>query len=813
MGDRGQHLKENEDLMKPWDRLHLSLTLLSFWATLSVALTGEIAPQQIIPVLALLPLGYVLRSLWRKLPSWVWDVIVVAIMLALFPVARRSLLTASVLFFLSLQVVKCYSFRRLSDAYSIYLISFFEVLAAAILTTSPVFGVAFMVYVFLLVRSILLHMSLSCAIRAELSLRRLQSPKVSQRSVLTAELLSSPRVRMSQQATLSLPAAILTLVLLALSAAFFPLIPRLSARRVLQSLPPSTTPPASAFDENIEFGKSGRIQLDQSVAMYVKPLDEGMKLSSIRMRAVALDTFDGSRWVRTSGALYREPFGPFNLRPYSLSRFLVVQQPNISRFLFGPTFPHTLASFELQTALLSDPAAGAAFMIYPAQKEIHYTIVSRLETLEEREDPEHYRRPTRPPILEIPREQQSQQQTSATILADSLRSVARQFGIEWPAGRGSRASASFHSPERGTVRGVMPRYVSGDFIIPEYRERCLALPPTIDRAALERLAREVTHNATSIFAKALAIEKYLRTNYQYSLDIPESAGASVVEDFLFRTRRGHCEYFATAMALLLRAIDIPSRVVNGYYSTEWNNIAGMFTVRQRDAHSWVEAYFDGYGWMTFDPTPPDALARTVEMNPLLLAFTRYYDALKLRWYRAVIDFSIQDQQLVARGVFRLFFSAGDLLGSFTESGGQWRASEEWAYGTELLVLIASLGTGVVVLVILLRRFSKKKKTSRFARHLTVKTRPIPRFYADLLEALKSLGYIRKVAETPMEFAQRVSSQEGLRGFDNITAWYYAYRFGGQDLPHDAQSAIEEFRQRLRAFRNHKARVLDANRPH
>ena len=99
-------------------------------------------------------------------------------------------------------------------------------------------------------------------------------------------------------------------------------------------------------------------------------------------------------------------------------------------------------------------------------------------------------------------------------------------------------------------------------------------------------------------------KSYLRRNFRYTLKLTGTPGRDPLAHFLFETRAGHCEYFASAMAVMLRAIGIPSREVNGFLPGEYNDLGGDYIVRASDAHSWVEAYFPGSGWITFDPTPP-----------------------------------------------------------------------------------------------------------------------------------------------------------------------------------------------------------------
>lgn len=138
---------------------------------------------------------------------------------------------------------------------------------------------------------------------------------------------------------------------------------------------------------------------------------------------------------------------------------------------------------------------------------------------------------------------------------------------------------------------------------------------------------------------AQALERALR-GFRYTLDNPSGQAARPLEDFLERTQAGHCEYFASAMALMLRARGVPARVVNGYRLGPWIPEGGYFRVSQDQAHSWVE-YWDRGRWRRADPTPAAAGGPA---NGALDTLARWFDALSYRWDRHVIRFSDQDQQ-------------------------------------------------------------------------------------------------------------------------------------------------------------------------
>ncbi|HKA13253.1 MAG TPA: transglutaminase domain-containing protein [Candidatus Dormibacteraeota bacterium] len=124
------------------------------------------------------------------------------------------------------------------------------------------------------------------------------------------------------------------------------------------------------------------------------------------------------------------------------------------------------------------------------------------------------------------------------------------------------------------------------------------------RGQIHALAVQVTAGAGNTYDQATAIETYLRDNYSYTLD-PGAPwpGQDPLEYFLFTNRAGYCQYFATAMADMLRTLGVPTRLVNGYGPGKYDARQNKDIVRESDAHTWPEVYFPGYGWIPFEPTP------------------------------------------------------------------------------------------------------------------------------------------------------------------------------------------------------------------
>jgi transglutaminase-like putative cysteine protease len=216
--------------------------------------------------------------------------------------------------------------------------------------------------------------------------------------------------------------------------------------------------------------------------------------------------------------------------------------------------------------------------------------------------------------------------------------------------------------ERTTVEPPFP---------PDIDPKYLQLPQDLDPRITE-LAQQITSAGSSTAEKASLVEAHLKRNFDYSLDLNWTPGPQPLTTFLFEAKRGHCEYFASSMAILLRSVGIPTRIVNGFLTGEYNPIGNNYIVRQSDAHSWVEVYVPGLGWAEFDPTPPDPNLR--EMN-LLTQMSMYVDAAELFWNSYVLIYDSGTQ-------LQLFRSAQDSVQSMQTSVRD--QADEWVGRGQLL---------------------------------------------------------------------------------------------------------------------------------
>jgi Ca2+/Na+ antiporter len=319
-----------------------------------------------------------------------------------------------------------------------------------------------------------------------------------------------------------------------------------------------------------------------------------------------------------------------------------------------------------------------------------------------------------------------------------------------------------------------------DYLVPA--ARYLQVPGNLD-PRIAALAKSVTAQSGSRtgYDDARAIESYLRDNYEYSLDL-KAGGPDPLSDFLFHVRSGHCEYFSTGMAVMLRTQGIAARVVNGFLPGEYNEAAGAYTVRQSDAHSWVEVYFpQTNSWVTFDPTPP--AGRTARVRTGLAAqLSKYSEALELMWFQYVVGYDKQEQHSLAASLRKDLF---DLRRSSSAALDRARGALPAIFQPALAGII---GLGVLmVLVVLARRIRHFGWRRGLKVWSTGSESSRVDFYERLVALLERQGIKREPHQTPMEFATTIRMHEAR----TITRAYNRVRYGAESLSAAEQTQIEE----------------------
>jgi len=488
----------------------------------------------------------------------------------------------------------------------------------------------------------------------------------------------------------------------------FFLFPRLGAK--LFPARRATDQRLSGFSETVGLDDIGRIKLSQEVAFRVEVEEPVIEPY---WRGTALDWYDGRSW-HTSGLMRRS------------GRALVFHAPDTFR---DPAFRP------------AGPLRRATFYVEPLGVSILFTPGSITEVTF---------KGNRPPA----------------IYRDGLGSV-----------RTRRAYAATLAYQMRYRPSDAPRQAVYPVLAARVRAICSSVPPAVDGDRLREYARDVLREAgldadAPPAAIAAAIARHLREGFRYTTVGERTPEVEPVEDFLFNRQAGHCEYFASAMAVLLRTVGVPSRLVTGYRGGQRNDWSGTYTVRQRDAHAWVEAHVDGE-WRRFDPTPPDPEAAEAGGVGAIGEWAEAAgDWVELRWFKYVIAYDAYDQRsalVYLRAVADEWLATGELpdgLGRRVALGGAAAllvglvAAAAWLLGRGGRWLLGRGGAGPAA------------------------ARAAPPALARLLSALARRGVVRRPNETPLELARRAEASLGAPA-TGLAAWterYYAGRFGGDGGP-------------------------------
>ncbi len=306
------------------------------------------------------------------------------------------------------------------------------------------------------------------------------------------------------------------------------------------------------------------------------------------------------------------------------------------------------------------------------------------------------------------------------------------------------------------------------------RDDMLLLPEKLD-VRIPRLAREVIEGSATEDLKARSIEKYLRKNYGYTLQLLPATVPDPLANFLFDRRKGHCEYFASAMAVMLRTVGIPSRVVTGFASGVYNPLTGWQVVRASDAHSWVEAWIAGRGWRTYDPTPADPSA--IE-SPFMARTALFFDAAEQFWNDWVLSYDLERQSTLAS---RALQTSRGAKSQWMENAARWfslaaRSTAGYAPAAAALMFAAIiavlLGPGASRWLRGAIRVRRLKRGEGEASDATL-------LYQRMLALLERRGIQKPPWLTPSEFARVLPATELSPVVDDLTSAYVEFRFGGK----------------------------------
>ena len=330
----------------------------------------------------------------------------------------------------------------------------------------------------------------------------------------------------------------------------------------------------------------------------------------------------------------------------------------------------------------------------------------------------------------------------------------------------------------------------------EIQNRYLQLPEL--HPAVYQLAEEITAGYTGSIEKALAIERFLQDNYGYSLDNRSASADDPLYDFLMESRVGHCEYFAASQAIMMRIIGIPTRVVNGFRRGELNGFSDYFIVRQSDAHSWVEGYFPGPGWMEFDSTP------VVDAGPQGFALTRWasqlMDSVDALWVEIIMF-----DRISQIGAFRsLRSNVGSTWSQISRISTrldelaklQWlEGFKVWDLGGVVYLVLSGLLAAACWMIYRYRRYFRILWKQWFSGKMSSSI--APEYYLEMLDLLSRKELVKGPAETPGEFVERIQASFNSPAPALITQLYHRNRFGHVPLAASDLSRVYGWLKELR----------------
>ena len=718
---------------------HKMSTYLMVWsAFFAVTLSGEISPMMVLlsgPAVAAswfweAPAVNVER--WSK--AWTGMTVLFLVYTVLSVLTTGEFLLAASGFILFLLVAKLYSRRSCRDYLHIYVLAFLLLVAGTVLNAELTYGVFFLGFVISSTWALTLF-----HLRREMEDNFLlkHSDDESSERVQVARILNSRRI-VGRRFFLGTSAISLTIFISA--ALLFLTIPRIGFGLFFNKSRAGVT--LAGFSDGVKLGGHGVIKNDDTIVMRVKVDEayEGRKAPYVHWRGVAFDQYSQGQWRRSRGA-----------------------PPTNQSIRIGDGTTRHVLTYDQRSADLSmirdRLKNGTRQEIYlePLGNDVLFAA-------------------SMPSIFEFDTRWKERPRRSRN---DEIRHP-HSSGIKYV------VYSSLDPPGDRELRGAGTELPTG-------YEVYLQMPPEITDGVKE-LSEKIAGQAPTNIDKARALEGWLKTELDYTLTLKSPGSREPIDYFLFERKRGHCEYFSSAMTIMLRSQGIPSRNVNGFLGGAWNEYDDYIAVRAGDAHSWVEAYFPGYGWITFDPTPS---ANVDQLGRGSLGWwakaKRIADSLRFKWFKWVIEYDLGRQLSLFRKVGRSIKSSARKLLSLGPGGtkGWFKRNKRTLIGIGLCI------TAIIFIVGWWRRRKSDRLPRAAARRRRKKTSSIVRAYFAAEKRYRKRGFPRRPSVTPRAHAAKLAEDTipGAEHFVRLAEIYYRdvwrQRRVGEEKNAEAQEAGRE----------------------
>jgi transglutaminase-like putative cysteine protease len=752
-------------------------------AFVALAMTGEVDLASVVVYAAALAASMYIdaRGYKRLRPQeWLWRTLTIGYIPFIFLDAafisngNRVLALAHMTLFVS--AVKLFQDKRERDWIFLYLIGFFQLLLAASLTFNASFIASLTAYIFFFVATLAVF---------EIKRARREVPgSIEEVAIKVRKSWLSARSSRSADATrisgdgapsgkrggikyLVTAATVELVLVVVLTLPLFFFIPRLNSGSVGGTLGEAQT--LTGFSDNVRLGDVVSIKTSSRVVMRVK-LDRA-PTKWLRWRGIALDRYDGKAWSITRDG-HEERVLTSGIKASGL-------QGAADSTLDYPVPPD--AGFPENLSPEHDRLGSVLDRRVLMLRQEFFLEPLNIGTLFAARKLAHIKGPFRRLIV--------QHETGAV-------SIDRRYGR-----LAYTAFSDIRTPSEADLRAdpVHPATPNKRFLqLPNEDEGHIRLDPRI-----QKLAHEITRGLPDAYDRALAIEAYLKNNYAYSLNLKYASDDPLAE-FLFNGKEGHCEYFATAMAIMLRTLHIPARVVNGFQMGEYNELTEMYVVRDRDAHSWVEAYFPGSdAWVEFDPTPSAGI-NSYSQGGLAARLMKYVDAAEVFWMDYIVTLDRGEQASIMIGLQHKLLSFKDGILYYYDAARAWVTgvvasvfvNRRWSASDVTIAIVALLLLGGVMLAMTIAMSHFKSRKGLAGGYdgwwLRLSVFPIWRhafwlrqdrrrsailFYQQMLSILSRRGAKKRPDQTPVEFADSQDSSL----VREITDVYNRVRFGGETL--------------------------------
>jgi protein-glutamine gamma-glutamyltransferase len=555
-----------------------------------------------------------------------------------------------------------------------------------------------------------------------------------------------PGTPLAQRLTraLGLTSLLVAVGTLLIGAVIFFLIPRFTTGYLsAMNLQPTLM---TGFSDNVTLGEIGRIKKNSAVVMRIRVEGNSARAESIHWRGLALTDFDGRRW-------FTPQHDAIIISPNSEGEYELMAAPL-----------HQGEFNQLRYTVLLEPIASDAIFTAPRLQKIHGRFTNSTD-------------------------QAGDRRRSGYLMIDKTGSLFNPFHNDTKVRYEATSLLPIVPPAE--LRAASAPYP--DII----RALYLQLPPLDPR--IPKLAEQIAAGSNNNYDKAANIERYLKTRYGYTLDLTGPPAADPLPYFLFVRRAGHCEYFASAMTVMLRSLGIPARYATGFLPGEFNDLGGDYIVRASDAHAWVEAYFPGDGWITFDPTP----AADQRPSSLLSRLALYWDWFQFAWSEWVINYDFSHQITLAQNLQKSSHDWSDRARQIYQ--------QKQREAMRLLLVLDSrieaspyfLPTVLVFLVALLVYLRGRPLIAYIVARLALRARRGGNLtaslasleYREMLRLLEKRGWKKAPSQTPLEFATGIPAPDLSAPVAQFTEIYQSARFG------DHPARIEQMSALLRAIRD------------